>query len=82
MAFACSLTYNNFHHQMVQEGTHNSNHSLSLKEREKIIPQNFDHEVEDVLAAEEHDEELLVRSEYDRAAQAAGKIMKGRHCCH
>ena len=77
MAFACSLTYNNFHHQMVQEGKNSSKKPLSLKEREKIIPQNFDQEMESVLAAEEHDEEVLIRSEHDRAAQAAGEIVKG-----
>jgi len=33
--------------------------------------------MEDVLAADEHDEEVLIRSEHDRAAQAAGEIVKG-----
>ena len=62
---------------MVQEGKHSSKQPLSSEEGQEIIPQNFDHEVEDVLAAEEHDEELLVRSEHDRAAQAAREIVKG-----
>ena len=54
----------------------------SFVKSEEIIPQNFDQEIDRILAAEENDEEVLIRSEHNRAAQAAGEIVKGGYCCH
>ena len=62
---------------MLHEGNHSSKQTFSSEVSKEIVPQNFDQEMESVLAAEEHDEELLVRSEHDRAAQAAREIVKG-----
>jgi len=60
---------------MVHEGSHNCKQPLQPVITEKIIPQNFGQEIENVLAADEHDKEVLIRSEHDRAAQAAGEIV-------
>ena len=62
---------------MVHEGSHNCKQPLQPVKTEKIIPQNFYQEKENVLSADEYDEEVLIRSEHNRAAQAAGDIVKG-----
>jgi len=77
---------NRLHNQMVGEGNNSSNQTIKPVESEKVSPKNFDQEEESVIAGDEHGKcicvRLRIRSEHDRAAQAAGEIVEGGNCCH